>query len=95
MARWPETPLTAGCGEGEPDRKADGPERQTCGTCLYWDRPGIGIDPARRGDHLSTWWQKAGWCRRFAPTPGAAIGEYAFWRATHSEDHCYDGRPAD
>jgi hypothetical protein len=92
VARWPETRSGDGCGEGS-GATVDDPARLTCGTCRFWDRPGIGIDPARRGDHLQAWWQQAGWCRRHAPRPGIAIGEHAFWRVTHASDHCFEGRP--
>ena len=97
IARWAETRATDACGEGEPmpvdlataPRLAD----QICRGCLYWNRPGIGIDPPQRGDRLSAWWQQAGWCRRFAPRPGVDIGDHAFWRVTHASDHCFDGKP--
>lgn len=92
VARWPETRATDGCGEGQP---LDAPKRarQQCEGCAFWLRPGIGIDPGQRGDHLRAWWQKAGYCCRFAPRPGPDIGVHAFWRATHASDYCFDGRP--
>lgn len=97
VARWPETRATDGCGEGEPrdsgSTDATGPE-QICKLCVFWHRPGIGIEPGQRGDHLRAWWRDAGYCRRFAPRPGVDIGEHAFWRATHATDHCFDGQPA-
>ena len=89
VARWPETRATDGCGEGESigDRaKSD----QLCRLCVFWHRPGAGIDPGQRGDHLRVWWSEAGYCRRFAPRPGIEIGEHGFWRATHADDYCFD-----
>jgi hypothetical protein len=94
VARWPETSGADGCGEGE----AEIPEGRaailtsSCKDCLFWLRPGIGIEPVQRGDRLRAWWEGAGFCRRFAPRPGAAIGGHAFSRITHATDHCFDGR---
>ena len=92
IARWPETRALDACGEGE---TADASEKgQVCRSCAFWHRPGNGIDPPRRSDRLGTWWTEAGFCRRYAPRPGADIGTHAFWRATNAADHCFDGRPA-
>lgn len=92
VARWPETRAIDGCGEGESEGTAV--DSRPCRKCAFWHRPGVGIEPPHRGDHVATWWQEAGWCRRFAPTPGIDIGTHAFWRITHALDHCFDGRDA-
>ena len=89
VARWPETRAIDGCGEGEMD--AARADILHCRACVFWQRPGVGIDPTHRGDHAGTWWQQAGWCRRFAPVPDIEIGTRAFWRVTHEQDYCFDG----
>ena len=93
VARWPETRAIDGCGDGEPNGDRSSEQRLPCGDCIFWYRPGIGIDPSQRGDHLRAWWQDAGYCRRLAPHPGVDIGRRAFWRVTHRNDHCSEGRP--
>jgi hypothetical protein len=94
VARWPETRRADGCGEGEATlSEAVAPVlNPSCEKCLFWLRPGLGIQPAQHGDHLRAWWENAGFCRRFAPRPGTAIGGHAFSRITHATDHCFDGR---
>lgn len=91
VARWPETRASDACGEGRP-RQDDSPDVPPCGECVFWYRPGIGIDPAQRGDRQRAWWDEAGFCRRLAPHPGADIGHHAFWRVTHSDESCAEGR---
>jgi len=95
VARWPETRALEGCGEGEPSPPEPGSEKadQTCRACVFWERPGVGIDPTQRGDHHLAWWRDAGFCRRRSPRPGVDIGRHAYWYATHSTDHCFEGRP--
>lgn len=92
IARWPETRALDGCGEGESSEGSD--KGQVCGTCAFWHRPGNGIEPPRRNDRVQSWWSQAGMCRRYAPQPGGEIGSHAYWRVTHTTDHCFDGRPA-
>ena len=92
VARWPETRAVDACGEGEPAASDHAVERLSCRHCLFWNRPGVGIDPSQRGDHQKTWWQEAGHCRRNAPRPGVEIGNHAFWRVTHASARCADGR---
>ena len=91
VTRWPETRAVDGCGDGAPRSASD--VRASCGTCRFWLRPGIGIDPSQRGDHLRAWWQEAGYCRRHAPNPGVQIGHRAFWRVVHARESCAEGRP--
>ena len=95
-ARWPETRAIDGCGEGEPE-PATNPDRTvahfTCLDCVFWDRPGLGIEPTYRDDHQAAWWRAAGFCRRRAPLPGADVGTHGFWRATHATDYCFEGAP--
>ena len=94
VARWPETRAGDACGEGKPRDGAMADDSPTCRVCIFWHRPGIGIEPAQRGDHLRAWWQEAGYCRRYAPRPGVDIGRHAFWRVTHGDDYCAEGRRA-
>ena len=89
VARWPETRAVDGCGDG--DRPSPANARPNCGSCRFWFRPGIGIDPSQRGDHLRAWWAEAGYCRRRAPFPGVEIGYRAFWRVVHARDGCAEG----
>ena len=95
VVRWPETRSLDGCGEGE-TTSPGGPAvlAPACGDCVFWSRPGLGINLARRGDRGRDWWDKAGFCRRFSPRPGVDIGDHAFWRITNATDHCADGRRA-
>ena len=93
VARWPETRAMDGCGDGEVAHATRVPP--TCQHCIFWLRPGQGIEPGLRGDHQASWWRGAGFCRRFAPYPGVDSGAHAFWRITHDDDHCFDGRPSE
>ena len=94
VARWAETRAADSCGEGQPSAGEPAGEGQMCKGCRYWHRPGAGIDPGIRGDHLAAWWRQAGFCRRNAPRPGVDLGERGFWHITHESDHCFDGREA-
>ena len=93
-ARWPETHAADGCGDGEPRDHSTAEDRTLCRVCIFWHRPGVGIDPAQRGDHLRAWWHEAGYCRRYAPRPDVDIGHRAFWVITHGDEHCAEARRA-
>jgi hypothetical protein len=89
VAHWPETRAENGCGEGarDADRRP-----VTCSACVYWSRPGGGLDPQRRRDEPADWWRQAGHCLRYSPQPSPEPGARGFWRVTAERDSCGDGK---
>jgi hypothetical protein len=37
------------------------------------------------------WWERSGYCTRYAPGPSSEEERKAFWRITHVTDRCGDG----
>jgi hypothetical protein len=93
IAYWPETAAGDMCGEGQ--EHGDPPVVSTCGACLFWRNAGdsTGIYPLDRLGTPLTWWQRAGHCARFAPSPSSEMGRHGFWRVTHRTDGCAEGKP--
>jgi hypothetical protein len=90
IAHWPLTRRGESCGEGK-DGAAAAPVK--CEVCIYWRQVGAGIDPLVRRDQLSGWWRQAAYCVRYAPVPSRDPAPRAYWRATHTDDGCFDGKP--
>ena len=90
VAHWPQTHGDQWCAQGVAV-PAPTP-RVRCADCFAWRRPGNGLNPADRGDMPMAWWAAAGYCARRAPRPSPEPGMRAFWRATHGEDSCAEGR---
>jgi hypothetical protein len=93
IVHWPETYLEDGCGDGVTGSR-DSPGFIRCSDCAYWHQPnrGEGLAPMDRQDEGRDWWANAGHCRRHAPNPSATPGPRGFWRATHGDSGCAEGK---
>jgi hypothetical protein len=93
VAHWAQTFHDDYCGEWR--AAGDGaPSATVCKKCVYWSYFEGGLTPVDRRDQLPDWWERAGHCLRYAPRPSEMPGHKAFWRATHENDGCFDGKTA-
>ena len=94
IAFWPETLAVDSCGEGAV--RDDAPALLLCGDCMFWRRNGAGpgLYPLDRLGNPSGWWGAAAHCVRYAPGPSSSAGQHGFWRVTHRDDGCAQGRRA-
>ena len=91
VTHWPRTRAEQGCGDGRiKDDTALMPV--ACAACIYWRHPIEGLHPINVRDQLSEWWSQAGRCVRHSPRPSPEPGSRAFWRATHANDSCFEGK---
>jgi hypothetical protein len=91
VAHWAHTFNEDRCGEWE-ESGSGAPGRTQCGNCVYWSFKTGGLTPVDMLDQLAQWWARAGHCQRLAPIPSELPGHKAFWRATHWNDGCFDGK---
>jgi hypothetical protein len=91
IAHWPTTRGAQGCGDFL--NQGSGYDRVACADCRFWRGPANGLQPVDRGDKPASWWEKAGFCARRAPSPQSEPGPRAFWRASHSDDSCAESLP--
>ncbi len=91
VAHWAHTFNEDYCGEWLA-QDAFAAKATACKNCCYWAYTEGGLTPIDRRDQLEAWWSRAGHCLRFAPQPAALPGHKAFWRATHEDDSCFDGK---
>lgn len=107
VAKWPSTELDSRCGEGKTD---EGPiPCDSC--IYFWRPGGISPDPGdgsangavkpslwtvnKSAKWDTEWWRNAGYCVRYAPSPGNET-RTAYPRITHSRlDGCGDGEAPD
>jgi hypothetical protein len=96
VAHWAQTFYEDFCGEWRAHDGGAAP-MTLCKRCVYWSFREGGLTPVDRRDQLVNWWEQAGHCQRHAPQPSEVPGHNAFWRATHQEDGCFEGktRPAE
>lgn len=99
IAHWPIVMPTDRCGSGwtppaeKKKRKKKGePAKIQCEACFHWWQPnGQPVKPDFRRGLPQTWWDQAGYCTRFAPSPGEEEDRRVFWKITHSSGGCGDG----
>jgi hypothetical protein len=92
---WPQTLDSQRCGEG-----SEGGKLIRCEQCIHWYQPdGKPMRPpvatfgywGRQGGLTDEeWWGHAGFCTRYAPSPGSARLPVE-WRVTYRSDCCGDG----
>jgi hypothetical protein len=94
LTYWPLVKPADRCGAGQ--TVDDGTETTACGRCIHWVQPdGVGIRPDYRQGLGVEWWEKSGYCTRFAPVPNNDEEKRSFWRCTHASDRCGDGEEAE
>lgn len=98
---WPPPPSTFRCGAGAvADADVRPGERQpgvvTCEGCVHWYQPdGRPLRPPVRFGRTKEWWDRSGYCTRWAPSPSRAEVRKTFHGATHAQEGCGDGDPVD
>lgn len=90
---WPQVSPTDHCGAGGDRRQPGELSFVTCGSCLYWHRPGgQGVRPKYGHKKLPEWWAESGYCRPHAPYPTTERNRRVVWRGvTHRSEGCGDG----
>lgn len=90
LTYWPLVKPSDRCGASE--EIGDGSETVSCGRCIYWWQPNDeGIKPNYRQGKSVEWWERSGYCTRYAPGPSNDEEKRAWWRVTHTLDRCGDG----
>lgn len=93
LTYWPLVKPTDRCSDSA--EITDGTDTVSCGRCIHWLQPGgVGIQPDYRQGFSVEWWERAGYCTRYAPTPSNDEQRRAWWRVTHTSDRCGDGEEA-
>ena len=91
LVHWPAVGRDDRCGVGA-EVGDETPQPVLCNACRHWQQPVI---PDYRQGRSQDWWQQAGLCRRFGPSPSAEESRRVRWRVTHALDRCGDSQDAD
>jgi hypothetical protein len=97
-AAWPHTLDAQRCGEGADDGKI-----VRCEQCIHWLQPDgkplappafstVGYWSSQGATGDNEWWGHAGYCTRWAPSPGSGRPPHVEWRVTYRSDCCGDGQ---
>jgi len=96
LVHWPKVQPEDRCGDGEPYGESEFTVVR-CGQCRHWLRPGdVPLSPPFRQGKPVEWWEQAGYCTRFAPTPSTDEPRRPVqWRVTHAAEWCGDAEDAE
>lgn len=90
---WPKVRESDRCGDGAVLSDGSGPGVVQCQACIHWLQPqGEPVKPDYRKGLPVEWWAASGYCTRRAPSPSADDDRKVFWRVTHADDACGDGK---
>ena len=92
IVHWPRVRPTDRCGVGAAITDGTGPGPVPCQGCFHWLQPGgQAVVPDYKKGLPDKWWEGAGLCTRFAPSPSTDEDRKVYWRVTNAMDGCGDG----
>lgn len=97
--QWPPPPSTFRCGAGavagdHEDEDEDAPRMVNCRDCEHWFQPdGAPLKPTVRHGLPQEWWDRSGYCTRWAPSPSGQDVRRLHHGVTNSSQGCGDGVP--